>query len=320
MAIVDFIRSFNMFDLDRFAKGVEEFSFFEIAFVGGRNEAVFTGDFFIDYSDYVGGEIDAVDLFSEGFWLLNVETRAFPADEVIFFAEIGDFDKAFQILLSGDDTVYGSPQNDVIRAFDGSDAIYAGLGNDDIISGRGGDFIDGDAGLDIVYYEGARSQYDVFQSVSTIFVNGNPDGFDELIAVERLNFVDGTLAFDTQGNAGMAYRIYQAAFDRTPDDAGLRFWINQLDNGVSLKQAAEGFVQSAEFRLVYGIDPTSQEYVDRLYHNVLGRPGEAGGFDFWTNALDTGRLDEADVLMGFSESWENITLVQPAIEDGIFYA
>jgi hypothetical protein len=60
------------------------------------------------------------------------------------------------------------------------------------------------------------------------------------------------LAFDTDGIAGQAYRIYKAAFNRTPDNDGLKFWIGELDKGMSLLQAASGFVGSAEFNSVYG--------------------------------------------------------------------
>ena len=35
--------------------------------------------------------------------------------------------------------------------------------------------------------------------------------------VERLDFSDAHLAFDVDGNAGQIYRLYKAAFARTPD-------------------------------------------------------------------------------------------------------
>ena len=46
-------------------------------------------------------------------------------------------------------------------------------------------------------------------------------GFDGVTNAERLEFSDAVVAFDVNGTAGFAYRLYQAAFDRTPDVAGL---------------------------------------------------------------------------------------------------
>ena len=42
------------------------------------------------------------------------------------------------------------------------------------------------------------------------------------------------------------------------------------------------------------------------------------GFNGWNDLLTSGTLDRADVLIGFSESLENIALVGSAIENGIW--
>jgi hypothetical protein len=138
--------------------------------------------------------------------------------------------------------------------------------------------------------------------------------------VERLQFSDGTLALDDEGVAGQAYRIYKAAFARTPDNDGLKFWINEMDGATALFQVSTGFVNSAEFKSVYGNNPTGSEIVGRLYQNVLGRDGESAGFSYWVGEIDSGRQSIAQVLMGFSESPENVTGVAPLISDGIFFA
>ncbi|WP_436001158.1 DUF4214 domain-containing protein, partial [Rhizobium sp. LjRoot30] len=144
------------------------------------------------------------------------------------------------------------------------------------------------------------------------------DGMDRLSNIERVRFADGTLAFDTDGNAGQAYRIYQAAFDRTPDAAGLTFWVKTLDAGKGLLGAADGFVTSTEFQTLYGTNISNQAFVEQLYQNVLGRAGEEAGIDFWTDRMTNG-VSRAEVLAGFSESAENIAGVAPAIADGIWY-
>jgi len=134
--------------------------------------------------------------------------------------------------------------------------------------------------------------------------------------VERVQFFEGTLLLDTGAgeNAGVAYRLYQAAFDRTPDNNGVKFWVDEIDNGLSAKNAAAGFVSSAEFQQTYG-NLSNAAFVDQIYENVLGRAAEAAGTAFWNDYLASGR-DRADVLLGFSESTENVALVGASIEHG----
>jgi ELWxxDGT repeat protein len=111
-----------------------------------------------------------------------------------------------------------------------------------------------------------------------------------------------------------AYRLYQAAFNRTPDSAGLNFWTGQLDQGMTAAQVAQGFVGSAEFaQLVNGLGTTG--LVDQLYQNVLHRAADAGGEQFWVGQLDSG-TSRADVLLGFSDSLENRLNTSGATHDG----
>jgi hypothetical protein len=140
-----------------------------------------------------------------------------------------------------------------------------------------------------------------------------------LTGVERLTFADGVLALDIDGAAGQAYRIYQAAFNRSPDLTGLGFWIGQMDQGASLGAVAAGFVASPEFALAYGAAPTNLRLVEQFYQNVLRRPGEQGGIQFWVDVLDRELATVAEVLAGFSESPENQAAVLAVIGQGINY-
>lgn len=151
------------------------------------------------------------------------------------------------------------------------------------------------------------------------FIVGDEGTGVAVTGVERVALGDGrTVAFDLEGVAGQAYRIYQAAFDRTPDTGGLSFWIKNMDNGHTLMEVANWFIGSAEFAAAYGTQVSNGDLVQRLYQNVLGREGEAGGVSYWVSQLDAG-MSRAQVLAGFSESAENIAGVAPAIADGIWY-
>ena len=148
-----------------------------------------------------------------------------------------------------------------------------------------------------------------------------PEAPDILSGIERVEFWDGFLAFDTDGNAGQAYRIYQAAFGRDPDAEGLGFWIDNYDDGnVDLVQMADYFMQSAEFEQLYG-NPNSLsdfDFLTLLYANVLDRTPDGPGFEFWTEQQQNG-LARAEILAYFSESVENYENVAAEIADGIWY-
>ena len=180
--------------------------------------------------------------------------------------------------------------------------------------------IDGGAGIDTVVYASNSTTVVISKSGgSTVVTNTTSGEVDTLTNVERLTFADKAVALDTDGVGGQAYRIYQAAFNRTPDSGGLGFWISVMDGGASLKAVAGGFVDSAEFKAVYGASPTNAQIVTRLYDNVLHRPGETGGYNFWLGILDRGDGTVADVLAAFSESAENQAGVIGVISNGFAY-
>jgi Domain of unknown function (DUF4214) len=182
--------------------------------------------------------------------------------------------------------------------------------------------VDGGAGIDTLAVAALSEVATItFGSGGRVQLNLDEDAPVVLQNVERIAFEDGTLAFDADGLAGQAYRLYQACFDRTPDTEGLGFWIKQLDAGnVTLTQAANLFIGSEEFAEVYGTPQALADvhYLALLYANVLDRVPDAAGFGFWRDQQENG-LTRADMLVYFSESAENVARVATAIDDGIWY-
>ena len=136
---------------------------------------------------------------------------------------------------------------------------------------------------------------------------------------DRIAFKDLVIAHDIEGNAGQAYRLYKAAFDRIADPQGLGFWIDVLDRGVGLAQVARGFVESDEFGSLYGTSVSNDLFVELLYQNVLGREPDASGYQYWLDQIATG-LSREQVLVQFSESTENKNQVAGLIATGIEYS
>jgi len=186
----------------------------------------------------------------------------------------------------------------------------------------GSDTIDGKAGFDVVRIGGKHAAYTIARTAGgfTVQETGKAFNTDTLLGIERLAFDDLAVAFDVNGAGGQAYRLYQAAFDRSPDARGIGFWIGFMDRGGALGDVAASFVQSDEFRALYGSAPTNRAVVERIYQNVLHREADAGGLAFWSELLDRKAVTVADVLVGFSESPENQAALIGKIENGFVYA
>jgi len=216
-------------------------------------------------------------------------------------------------------TVAASEGNDNLAGTAGDDTVLAGGGSDRIAGSGGFDQIDGGAGVDFVTYAGARTSVKFARNEDGSVKATKAAGEDHLVNVERVLFGDkSAVAFDIDGAAGQTYRVYQAAFDRKPDVPGLSFWMFNMDNGVTLTQVADGFLKSDEAVKLYGANSTAEEFVGKLYNNVLHRAPEQAGFDFWVNAIKLG-FSRADLLAQFAESGENRAQVIAAIEGGIEY-
>ena len=103
--------------------------------------------------------------------------------------------------------------------------------------------------------------------------------------------------------AAQVDRLYDAAFDRAPDTAGLIYQANAMTSGESLAQLAQQFMASAEFQAKYGnVDATA--FTTLLYENVLGRAPDAAGLAYQLGALASG-TSRAQLMADFSESPEH---------------
>ncbi|SLN61970.1 Poly(beta-D-mannuronate) C5 epimerase 4 [Pseudooctadecabacter jejudonensis] len=100
------------------------------------------------------------------------------------------------------------------------------------------------------------------------------------------------------------FRIYQAIFDRAPDEVGFNGWINNLLRGMDYQEAIGFFVDSEEFAITYG-EATDEEFVTLLYQNVLGRAPDDAGQAGWLNNIGRG-MSREEVVTFFVDSEEFI--------------
>jgi hypothetical protein len=145
----------------------------------------------------------------------------------------------------------------------------------------------------------------------------NGKDIDEITGVDNLSFdnksVDITEVQETFDQvtgindvSGVVFRLYNAAFARLPDSAGLKNWINANSSGKkSYKETAEAFADSQEFENRYGANVSNTEFVTTLYNNVLDRDPDANGLARYVGELNDGTNERKDLLYIFSESQEN---------------
>ncbi len=198
-------------------------------------------------------------------------------------------------------TTFGTERNDIFRATTGNDSF------------------DGGDGIDTVFFTGKRASFSVSLVDGGKFLVSSDQGVDSLYNVERLKFDDGAIGLDVKGVGGQAYRLYQAAFDRVPDQGGLGYWIDFLDRGGRLVDAAAGFVVSPEFQAIYSGQTGTNELVTHFYQNVLHRKPEAQGLSYWVNQLDANIQTVPMVLLNFSESPENQANLTGVMSNGFNY-
>lgn len=200
-----------------------------------------------------------------------------------------------------------------------NDTLIGNTANNIFTPGRGNDSVDGSTGMDTVIIGSARGNFAISKNGSSVTATDKTAAFGSkvLTSIERIKFLDAAIAYDTDGVAGQAYRLYQAAFDRNPDTGGLGYWIDYLEKGANLLDAAAGFFNSAEFKGVYGAAPTNNELITRFYQNVLHRLPDQGGFEWWVEKLSNGDISPTQALVNFSASPENQVQVIGVIENGM---
>jgi subtilisin-like proprotein convertase family protein len=211
----------------------------------------------------------------------------------------------------GDDTLVGNAVNNLLRGNGGNDSI------------------DGGAGIDTAVFTGARTGYTLTKTATGYTVSSTDEGVDTLQNVERLQFANTSLALDiaSPNSAGGIYRLYGAAFNRTPDLPGLGFYISEADKGASAASMAIGFTYSAEFQKAFGTTITDNfatganiiNLVTAFYTNVLQRAPDTAGRDWYANEITTHARTVGQVLAEIADSPEYVAKLTGVLEAGIAY-
>ncbi|MFP7672417.1 DUF4214 domain-containing protein [Marivita sp. S0852] len=183
-----------------------------------------------------------------------------------------------------------------------------GTAQDDTITGSGGnDILTGGAGTDTAVYMGDAADYGITITDSAIMIEDRKgrDGIDTLDSIEALQFNDTPFALASFTNVSalsdsdmLAFsELYVAYFNRAPDAAGLLYWGSRLADGMSMQDIARQFFDQPETQALYGSTGANTQFVTAVYSNILGRPPDDAGLDYWVGTLDTGAIDRAEFIL-----------------------
>ncbi|SEJ48001.1 Hemolysin-type calcium-binding repeat-containing protein [Azotobacter beijerinckii] len=207
---------------------------------------------------------------------------------------------------NGNDTLITSGGDDWVSGDRGNDSISTGAGNDTIVTGLGRDTIDAGEGFDVVEFGGDVENFRFFDiGHGDLLVHNKPSPANSAVIsdAEFLQFNDNeSIVVVGNPDEASAMRLYDALFDRDADAGGAQYWLDQVDNGTSLTDIANGFLSSAEFQDTNG-SLDNAAFVDLLYQNALDRPADEAGKEFWVSALDSGAT-QAEVVIGIVGSDE----------------
>ncbi len=168
-------------------------------------------------------------------------------------------------------------------------------------------------------YTGLHINYQITQNAAdgTYTLTG-PTGTSVISGVKEIDFDDGYLSFDPDGNAAFEYRLYLAAFNRLPDVLGFSNNVPYLDQGVTRQQFADGIAGSPEFASRWGT-LTNQQLVTQLFQRVLhvdaATSPDAARF---VTGLNDGSLTKGDLVLWLANSDTVKAEVQSIVQGGIW--
>ncbi|MDO9025283.1 DUF4214 domain-containing protein [Zwartia sp.] len=253
----------------------------------------------------------------------NINVRFNTTERVIVMGNGDD-----QVIVLGDrnTTIDGSAGNDLLLLSGGNDSITGGTGNDSILAGGGqdtivagvgSDTVVGGLGFDVLQVAGSVAQWTVSASGAVITMTSTQDS-GNAVQMSGVNFISFGTTIDQNGTQNSiivtdrandkddAMRLYQTALDRSADQAGAQYWLDNIDAGTEgFVNVANNFLLSDEYISKYGTQ-TNTQFVEQLYQNAFDRSADQAGLDYWLNSLNSG-TSRASVLASIAASNEAST-------------
>jgi 5'-nucleotidase len=121
---------------------------------------------------------------------------------------------------------------------------------------------------------------------------------------------DGRTASAVNETVGRVERGYITLLGRSPDDGGLRYWLDRQANGLSYQRIVQFFLDSPERRDKYPSGQTDMEFLEQLYEDAFGRAPDPIGVAYWMGQL-AGGMSRDQVALFFIDSAEQRAATEP---------
>jgi len=116
--------------------------------------------------------------------------------------------------------------------------------------------------------------------------------------------VTGSILYAQMPTKESVTKLYVATFNRTPDSAGLNYWIN--DSGLSLEGIAKSFFDQPETKKLYSDDTSVEDFVRAVYGNLFNREPDDAGLKYWANELrDNPYIDRSVFILAVMNGVQN---------------
>lgn len=195
---------------------------------------------------------------------------------------------------------YTLPDNVENLVLSGSATRGTGNSGDNVLRGTAGaNTLDGGAGIDTVVFTATRANSFISSgdaaggSGINVTVTSATDGRDTLQNIERLQFSDTVVAYDTSpgGHTYAAYAMWNAAFNRAPTAAELGRWTATLDQlGGNTRDLAQVMINT----YAPGVDDAS--LVSYLWGTIVGGSNPANELKGFTGLLANGTYTQASLV------------------------
>lgn len=223
----------------------------------------------------------------------------------------------------GTGTGKGSYTLSVSSPSSGGITNVGGTSGNDILNAGVGDYsFDGGSGTDTVVLSGNLESYSIQQTTGgyTLSELGGSASSITLNSIERVQFADRKLAFDTTGSAGNAAKLIGAAlgteFLKSAYDNIKGSVIAIFDGGTTMKQLAASVVGLDVFIQLEGTN-SNTDFVKYIYQTVTGQVASAADVTTLVKFLDDG-MTQGDFLATVADMGLNVDLVGLA-KTGIEY-
>ncbi len=225
----------------------------------------------------------------------------------------GNGNNTINVTGTGDSTINTGTGNDtVVVKGDGKVQIATAGGSNVIVlaSDKAEVTVTGGSGFDQVQLADSRSNHS-FEIVNgkVVMHSNNPTTMQgvQVVAFDtnndgKITQADNVTVIADSHDKSILAKMYEVAFGREGDVAGLEYWMGRANQDSSLEHLVNSFINSAEFDATYA-NLNNEGFIKAMYENLAGRDADAAGLTYWLGRMDAG-LSRADVAWSFAESAE----------------